>query len=257
MRITGDKFMYRARFVKWGVVMLALMLGARGIVGAQDKTAIEFDQWVSGEISDDVPAIKYGFSGKTGQLITVVMMADPDENALDTALELRTSDGDVLAQNDDVLDHYSMVIVKLPADGDYTIVAMRYQGADGSTTGKYQIEVSEPKLITQGTKMSVDITSESDKRYPHFYVLQPMDSSGSIKVGFNVESNGQYPQLGLFKWKENDYPDILFYGEYLSSIGNLSFNADLDANDFYVLMVDPVPVFYNTDFTAKFAFSIN
>ncbi len=248
--------MYRAIAAKCAALMFVLVIGIQGMAAAQDKaTPIEMGKWVNGEITSDTYAINYSFSAKEGQLLTIVMMADPDNTGLDTALELRDDAGDLLEQNDDVLDNYAMILYKVPSDSNYTIVATRYQGKDGDSTGKYLIELNQATMLKQGQKMTVKIASDFDKRYPQFYVIQP-ESNGTVKFEFNVGDGELYPQLGVFKWVHNDYPEVFFSGYSMDNINNLSFGAQMDSKDYYVLMVDPVPVFYGQDITATLAFSI-
>jgi hypothetical protein len=229
-----------------GVLLLLFILSVCGMADAQDKIPLEFGQWVSGEITGDQYETKYTFSGKTGQLVMGVMMADPDDSSLDAFLILRNSDGDVLGQNDDVLDGASLVVAKLPADGDYTLVATRYDGKNGDSEGKYEVRVDTVEPLTAGTKMTVSVNSPEEKRYPSFFMVAP-ESNESTRFVFSVPAGSRYPQLALFKWVDDNYPDIVLWAEYTNYVSNLAFNAELEADNFYVLMVDPIPVFYGND----------
>jgi hypothetical protein len=244
------------RFIKCLAVVLLLSLAVTGLVDAQsNKIPLELGQWVQGELTGDKFETKYTFHGTAGQVVSVAMMADPDATGLDCFLVLRNSDGDIIAQNDDVLDSYSLVIAELPAEDDYTVLATRYNGASGDSTGKYWIRANEVESLSPGAKVTIDIATDDDKRYPRFYVMQ-LDSSSTVKFGFNEVAGTQYPQVGLFKWLDDNYPDVLISASYVTSVKGLAFSANLDAGDYYVLMIDPVPIFNGTDSTATVAFTI-
>ncbi len=244
------------RFLKFVIALMLFVMAISGTVSAQEKMPLAFGEWVSGEITNDHYETKYTFSGKKDQLVTADMVADPDANSLDAFLVLRTSDGDILGQNDNVLNGGSLVVARLPADGDYTVLATRYNGKDGDTEGKYWIRLDEVQPLTVGMKTTVSFTTDDEKRFPTFYVLTP-ENNESLKFGFNEASASRYPQIGLFKWVDNNYPEILMWAEYTSNVSNLAFSANLEADTFYVLMLDPVPVFYGNQDTATLAFSIN
>src|SRR5574337_1217495 len=112
-----------------GFILLTL-LSVLGIsaVAAQDKTPIEFGQWVEGTLSDATYEAKYTFSGTKGQIILVEMIPKPGTYDLDPALVLRNSDGDIIGQNDDFSYPLSVVVAELASDDTFTVLATRSGG---------------------------------------------------------------------------------------------------------------------------------
>ncbi len=80
----------------------------------------------------------FSFSAEAGDMITISMIAD-DENALDTYLVLLDANGTLLAENDDADEttFNSQIVYEIIESGDYTIVAMQYNG-----TGDYTITLT-------------------------------------------------------------------------------------------------------------------
>jgi hypothetical protein len=125
------------------ILAFALLIPGGGL-SAQGGGAISFDETVTGAISDETPAENWVFSGQAGQVVSLGMKATaPGQGALDAYLILLGPDGEVLAENDDDPNGTSINAalegVELPADGDYTIQATRFGGADGTTSGPYEL----------------------------------------------------------------------------------------------------------------------
>jgi hypothetical protein len=238
------------------LVLILLALAISSVAVAQDKIPIELGTWVKGEVTNDNYETKYTFSGTQGQLIMVAMMPEFDTGVPDPYLILRNSDGDIIAQNDDINRAYSLVVAELPIDDTFTVVATRSRGANGEGEGGYWLEVSEVQPLAAGDKTTVSIVSADEKSFPRFFVLRP-DSSGVVKFGFNEASNGQYPMIVLMRWYDDGYPDFLITADNMNGIDSLAFSAELQADTFYILEIDPTYVFYGSDATAILAFSIN
>jgi hypothetical protein len=237
------------------LVVLVLVLAISGVAAAQDKIPLELGTWVKGEVTNDQYETKYTFSGTQGQLIMGAMMPEFDTGVPDPYLILRNSDGDIIAQNDDIYGPYALVVGELPADDTYTVVATRSRGANGEGEGGFWLEVSEVQPLTVGDKTTVSIVSDDEKSFPHFFVLHP-DTTGIVKFGFDEASNGRYPVIALMRWYDDGYPDLLLTADNINGIDNLAFSAELQADTFYILEIDPI-YFYGGDDTAVLAFTIN
>lgn len=88
-------------------------------------------------LTESQPEQLYRFNGNAGDTVTITMVAE-DESALDTRLFLYTAEGyeagEFLEENDDAADsnvgrlNSQIVDFELPEDGEYVIVATRFQG---------------------------------------------------------------------------------------------------------------------------------
>lgn len=105
---------------------------------------------------------RYTFAGQAGQSITVRMAAtgnnpnSPDGPMLDPILTVLDADGNKLAENDDserTLN--SRVVVTLPREGNYTIVA---RGLSGSGPYKLTIDTATDldRIMARGEKLMLD-----------------------------------------------------------------------------------------------------
>ncbi len=106
----------------WLAVVAVVCLGVMSVsmVGAQDKkVALKLGEYTKGSITAKVYEVAYSFSGKKGDIVTLEIMPDPEKPDLDPTVELRDSDGQVLATNDDFNYPLALAIGELPADGDY------------------------------------------------------------------------------------------------------------------------------------------
>ncbi len=83
----------------------------------------------------------YRFEGRAGETITVSLREDSSE--LDAYLVLMTTEGERLAENDDVAAGTDAAVeVTLPADDTYIIVATRFLEAEGFSSGDYTLTVT-------------------------------------------------------------------------------------------------------------------
>jgi sugar lactone lactonase YvrE len=94
---------------------------------------------LQGELQEVFPIHRWAFVGRAGQVFTITMMAESGD--LDPLLRLRDASGNVLAENDDAADsslglNAQLLQVALPADGPYTVEAVRFAG-----TGRYRLVI--------------------------------------------------------------------------------------------------------------------
>lgn len=92
-------------------------------------------------IGGGISAVRYTFEGEAGDVITIRMERASDD--LDPLLVLLDASGAELARNDDapIPTDYNAAIenFSLPAAGTYTIVATRFQEADGLSEGDFSL----------------------------------------------------------------------------------------------------------------------
>lgn len=105
---------------------------------------IEFNQIITGEISDESYFVAYIFTGSTGDIVSVEMSDISGElDAYVIVINRRTRA--ILAENDD--DERSETTnayisnITLPENGEYIVLATRYQGADGTSSGEFSLQV--------------------------------------------------------------------------------------------------------------------
>lgn len=106
---------------------------------------LNLNENATGTISQEQAFVAYVFAGSAGDNLTIA--AGRTSGDLDPyVLLIDRSSRAVLAENDDdprgdTTNAY-VENVTLPATGDYIVIVTRYQGAEGSTTGEYILNVS-------------------------------------------------------------------------------------------------------------------
>ncbi len=116
---------------------------------------VAYNNQYKGIISAAAPLSFYRFAGKTGELVTLSMSAQPDAAGGDLNAYLILMDNDLneLASNDDVSTGRDSRITqfRLPKDGEYVIVASRSGLASGTTTGGYDLAITAGEIsLTEG-----------------------------------------------------------------------------------------------------------
>lgn len=108
---------------------------------------VVYGQEVTGTISDDAVQTVYEFEGHAGDLVTARIEAfaiRPGVWALEPYVVLLAPDGSYLAESRDFLyEPYAQVqSVELPENGTYQVIATRYMGIDGVSSGDFVLYVS-------------------------------------------------------------------------------------------------------------------
>jgi hypothetical protein len=132
-----------------GSFVLTLETAAQSGLGASAEFALPLTIGVptEGEISDARSALFYSFEGRRDEIISITMSRVGGE--LDTFVALADSNLQELISDDDGGGGQNSAIrdFVLPADGIYTVIATRYQRADGATEGRYQLNVTSAGTI--------------------------------------------------------------------------------------------------------------
>lgn len=196
--------------------ILALTQAAPGITPATespggvvsgDDSVLSYGETVSGVINDEIVSRFYTFTGSANDPVRITMRASGDP-VLDCYLELRDANGNVVDANDDIdpgIIRDSRINVKLPASGEYTIIASRYVGPDAPlTSGAY--------TLTLELGAGEDIASAGSDQAQ---TMTPISYGDSVTGEINDE---QYLLFYLFEGAENDVVSV--------SVKNTSGNLD-------------------------------
>lgn len=228
----------RKTFLLTLMTVALLMLVSMSVATAQDKTPIDLGKFVEGEISNKEYEIKYTFKGEKGEIVSVQMLPAAGTYDLDPYLILRDSDGDILAENDDFGYPMALVVVELPANETYTILATRNGGSTGESVGGFRIRVDKVEPVTSGAKLEATILSDSEKEVPNFFILHPA-KSGSVTIGFSQDVNELFGSLKVSTWNV-DYggEEIIAELGNTAKISRANLTVDLESDRFYVIRVE-------------------
>ncbi len=237
------------------VMVLGLSLMSSGVVAAQKKVALTMGELIKGEISDKVYEVMYSFSGTKGQIITLEIMPDPEQPDLDPTIELRNSDGETIAKNDDFSYPLALVIAELPADGDYIAVAGRPDGESGTSTGAYQIRLNEAKMVKSGD--TINDTVNSDMNAPaKIYIMRP-EKSGTVDLALSQEPGEVYVTMSLLKWTDDSYSETLVTIDDTAKLHKATMTVDVEADQFYVLSVQQASYSFSDPVEFPFTLELN
>jgi hypothetical protein len=174
-----------------------------------DAIPITYGATVRGRITEDQPEIRYVFQGQAGDIAEISMTAEQSSETLDTLLQLEDTDGNVIAENDDVeagVIRNSFISFRLPADGEYTIVATRFSGdPEILTVGSYNLSLQyqDPTLaginrnatpISYGETLTDTIDNET---YLYFYFFEGRQFDNII-IEITTEDNNLDSILYLY-----------------------------------------------------------
>jgi hypothetical protein len=111
---------------------------------------------IEGELSGEQFAQYYRFEARANDLVTIRM--ERLSGGVDAFLRLTDASGAELASNDDIEGSQNAAISEflIPAAGTYVIVATRFQGEEGQTTGRYRLTVESSGNIED--QMPDDVT---------------------------------------------------------------------------------------------------
>jgi hypothetical protein len=237
------------------VMVLGLSVMSSGVVAAQKKVALVPGELIKGEITDKVYEVMYSFSGKKGQIITLEILPDPEQPDLDPTIELRNSDGETIAKNDDFSYPLALVIAELPYDGDYIAVAGRPDGESGTSTGAYQIRLNEAQLVKSGDTISDTVNSDIDAA-PKIYIMRP-EKSGTLDLTLSQEPGDVYVTMSLLKWTDDSYSEALVTIDDTSKLHKATMTVDVEANEFYVFDVQQTSYSFSDPIEFPFTIELN
>lgn len=132
----------------FGILILSILLSAYPVatLAQGDSQKLVYGDDVNGEISTQNFEITYTFDGLAGDIVMITMNAE-NTDQLDPYLYLLSGAGDILLQNDDSFGLNSRLIVNLPADDSYQIIATRRSGRSGNDKGKFSLSLDKVESI--------------------------------------------------------------------------------------------------------------
>jgi hypothetical protein len=221
------------------VFMLSLGLST---VAAQDATPIEYGQTVEGTVDNSTYEVEYTFTGSAGDLVAITMNRLDTDSQIDAALVLRKGSF-LVATNDDFSYPLSLIVVQLPDDGDYTILATRSGGATGSTEGDFYLKVELVEPLASGSTVEATLFSDYEKQVPSVFYLAP-EEDGPVKISYSQEIGELYGSLRIQETPDwaNDpsnsyYTYVLDLGD-TNRVTDATFSLDLQAGHIYILSIN-------------------
>ncbi len=178
--------------MKKHLVLLALLAAflATYTVSAQEEVpVIGFEEVVTGEITNRNFEVPYKFAGKQGDVVIIEMSRLEALSDLDRpALILLDTSSRMMGQ-DDGYGNISLA-AKLPADGEYTILATRSNGRAGDSVGRFSLTIHKPPVLVVGKPIFARITSEQT----HYYTVE---TPGTFGIEYVKRVGRFYPAISV------------------------------------------------------------
>ncbi|GAB4423941.1 MAG: hypothetical protein Kow00106_20920 [Anaerolineae bacterium] len=168
----------------WVVLFVSPVLAGTLFAAVQSETRLHYGDTVPGHLSANAAEQAWRFSGNAGDWILLDMRASADGD-LDTFLTLLDPQGNTLASDDDGGEGTNARIgpLRLAADGDYTILAGRYDGA-----GAYLLTLHNLALLPALT-LDKPLIGALDSEHPaDFFALTPTDPARGQLLRLTVRS---------------------------------------------------------------------
>ncbi len=161
------KFILLVLVILWGAAMAAPQV-ALAWPHRQGGTPLVVDQAATGQINDESFRQIYTFWGAADEVIALTMnRVDGD---LDPFLLLTDDHGTILALSDDDGDAVNAIIIskRIPADGQYFVIATRFGQELGTTSGHYTLlleqvgeSATETTALQYGDSVVGNITADA------------------------------------------------------------------------------------------------
>jgi hypothetical protein len=124
---------------------------------SQAPVPIIFNQTIEDSLTDTRYERYYSFVGQRDQLVTITMERSAFAGQLDSYLILANASFEPLIENDDSSggSNSRIVLYRLPADGLYHIIATRFGGVEGTSSGTYRLTLSDEGFAFEGVNEGI------------------------------------------------------------------------------------------------------
>lgn len=203
----GNYLIIASRYDGTGDFFLSLQRADRSGVGISPQVAIPLEPGrpVDNEITNERFQVYYSFQARRDDIITLRMSRI--NGNIDSYLSLSNAGLQELISNDDIVEgnqNAQIAEYRIPADGTYYVLATRFEGAAGTSTGRYRLEllsignafdsiVEGAGRIVYGTTYAARIDSETPEVLVAFYGVQ----GDVITASVNRSDGALIPTLEL------------------------------------------------------------
>ena len=180
------------------VVVLSVLFIAGQPTVAQDgdENTIVYGAAVIGELTDREFEVEYYFDGKADDIIIIEMSSTEDFSDMRSpAIILLDPDFEILGSQSGYPK--ARLIIQLPADGQYTIIATRADGRAGDSVGEYRLALRQPATLQDGVLIEETVTNnETD----YYLIVNAED----FDLHYEKTSGDFHPTVTLYPLPEAD-----------------------------------------------------
>jgi len=134
-------------------------------VDFENLPRVRYGDVISDRIDDAASYRAYVFQARAGDTVEVLM--ETMQGDLDPVVSLLNGRLETLAEHDDIsaTDKDARLMYTIPADGYYAVLATRYNGETGTTSGGFRLTITAPGVLTQSqiaTLLPAEILREGE-----------------------------------------------------------------------------------------------
>lgn len=179
-------------------VLLALTLTGPALAQG-GETPIAYGDVVEGEITDRQFEVAYRFTGEAGDMLFIHLIPEESSELYEPSLILLDAENSLLTSIEGWYE--ASLLVALPADGDYTLLASRTGGRTGEGTGNYTLILSEVVNLAEVGSLEDEMTSEETRLYAipadAPFTLEFERLSGDFSPELTINQLTDYGELDL------------------------------------------------------------
>lgn len=115
----------------------------------QNLPRVRYGDVITDRLDNIVPYRAYVFQARAGDTVEITMQTTQGD--LDPILRLLNDRLETLAEHDDIsaANKNARLTLAIPADGYYAILASRYNGEAGTTSGSFRLAITAPGVLSQ------------------------------------------------------------------------------------------------------------
>ncbi|MCA0458952.1 MAG: hypothetical protein LCI00_33695 [Chloroflexi bacterium] len=226
--------MMRKHFLLVPIITLLAAFSLTAVT-AQPRPQLVMGEFVKGNISHEEYEAWYTFTGAAGDTVLIEVIPDSLTFNLDPTVELRNTNNETIALNDDFNFPVSLVVAKLPTEGNYTVVVSRAGGEVGDTAGDFSLRASIVQPVTSGAVINAEVNSDANA-IPLRYVLNPA-ADQTIEITFSQSIGENYAGIRVFKWVSDASPDVLMNLDSTAQLSKAVLTVNLEADNFYIIQL--------------------
>ena len=229
------------------IILSISMVRAPTTVKAQDAAKLKYGDTAQGEVSDETFEVQFKFSGKKGDLVAAQMrpIRDKDYKTVSSVVLILDAKNKVLIDTSKIFGASggsSLAIAELKADGDYTIIATRYNGRSGDSSGKFNLDLMKVPALGLGKAVTGTATREGAS---HSSALYSIVSKDDFALTFTKTDGDLNPELSVYELQ--DAGELKRVGVASGSSVLAMTLAIAGGNSTYLVSIDDADGFYADD----------
>lgn len=227
-----------------GLFVLSFLLGTLLLSPLETPThaqtaslPIAYGEVLSGEITDDVKRVEFGFDGQAGDIVFAQMVPAIDDGVIGAHVSITDERERILADSSQLIVFGGglgrMIAAELLQDGKYTLTV--FVREDSTQSGGFDVSVLQVQTLESGDVIEGEVTNTLRDTYSTYSAVFAVDSRDDFTVTYEHTGGRYYPDVTVHNLETGNlvWPRAYVGGEELIS-GSLTM---LGAADYRIITV--------------------